>query len=71
MRMNNNFGNSMFMDNESVEDNSINYTEFGFQMNSNYFKNKHNNAINSNNNLLLSPNTSEINLKDIKDIKEE
>ena len=71
MRMNNNFGNSMFMDNESVEDNSVNFTEFGFQMNSNYFKNKNNNINNSNNNLLLSANTSEINLKDIKDIKDE
>ena len=71
MRMNNNFGNSMFMDNESVEDNSVNFTEFGFQMNSNYFKNKNNNINNSNNNLLLSANTSEINLKDIKDIKDD
>ena len=71
MKTNNNFGNSMFMDNESVEDNSVNFTEFGFQMNSNYFKNKNNNINNSNNNLLLSANTSEINLKDIKDIKDE
>ena len=73
MKMNNNLGNSMFMDNESVEDNSVNFTEFGFQMNSNYFKNKNNNnnINNSNNNLLLSANTSEINLKDIKDIKDE
>ena len=71
MKMNNNFGNSMFMDNESVEDNSVNFTEFGFQMNSNYFKNKNNNINNSNNNLLLSANTSEINLKDIKEIKDE
>ena len=71
MKTNNNFGNSMFLDNESVEDNSVNFTEFGFQMNSNYFKNKNNNINNSNNNLLLSANTSEINLKDIKDIKDE
>ena len=71
MKTNNNFGNSMFMDNESVEDNSVNFTEFGFQMNSNYFKNKNNNINNSNNNLLLSANTSEINLKDIKDIKDD
>ena len=71
MKMNNNLGNSMFMDNESVEDNSVNFTEFGFQMNSNYFKNKNNNINNSNNNLLLSANTSEINLKDIKDIKDD
>ena len=71
MKTNNNFGNSMLMDNESVEDNSVNFTEFGFQMNSNYFKNKNNNINNSNNNLLLSANTSEINLKDIKDIKDE
>ena len=71
MKMNNNLGNSMFMDNESVEDNSVNFTEFGFRMNSNYFKNKNNNINNSNNNLLLSANTSEINLKDIKDIKDE
>ena len=47
MKTNNNFGNSMFMDNESVEDNSVNFTEFGFQMNSNYFKNKNNNINNS------------------------
>ena len=71
MKTNNNFGNSMFLDNESVEDNSVNFTEFGFQMNSNYFKNKNNNVNNSNNNLFLSANTSEINLKDIKDIKDE
>ena len=71
MKMNNNLGNSMFMDNESVEDNSVNFTEFGFRMNSNYFKNKNNNINNSNNNLLLSANTSEINLKDIKDIKDD
>ena len=71
MKMNNNLGNSMFIDNESVEDNSVNFTEFGFQMNSNYFKNKNNNINNSNNNLLLSANTSEINLKDIKDIKDD
>ena len=71
MKTNNNLGNSMFMDNESVEDNSVNFTEFGFQMNSNYFKNKNNNINNSNNNLLLSANTSEINLKDIKDIKDD
>jgi len=70
MKMNNNFGNSLFMDNESIGDNSINYTEFGFSINNNnnYFNNKNNNIINSNNNLLLSANNSEINLKDIKDI---
>ena len=72
MKTNNNFGNSLFFDNESVGDNSINYTEFGFGINNNnYFKNKNNNIMNSNNNLLLSANTSEINLKDIKDIKDE
>ena len=70
MKMNNNFGNSLFMDNESIGDNSINYTEFGFSINNNnnYFNNKNNNILNSNNNLLLSANNSEINLKDIKDI---
>mgnify|MGYP007070014350 FL=1 len=70
MKMNNNFGNSLFMDNESIGDNSINYTEFGFSINNNnnYFNNKNNNIMNSNNNLLLSANNSEINLKDIKDI---
>ena len=74
MKMNNNFGSSLFLDNESVGDNSINYTEFGFAINNNnnYFKNKSNNNImNLNNNFLLSANTSEINLKDIKDIKDE
>ena len=69
MKMNNNFGNSLFMDNDSVGDNSINFTEFGFATNNNnYFNNKNNNMMNSNNNLLLSANNSEINLKDIKDI---
>ena len=70
MKMNNNFGNSLFMDNESIGDNSINYTEFGFSINNNnnYFNNKNNNILNSNNNLLLSANNSEINLKDIKEI---
>ena len=69
MKMNNNFGNSLFMDNDSVGDNSINFTEFGFSTNNNnYFNNKNNNMMNSNNNLLLSANNSEINLKDIKDI---
>ena len=71
MRMNNNCGHSMFFDNESVGDNSINLTEYGFGMNNNnYFKNK-NNIINLNNNLLLSANNSEINFKDINNLNNE
>ena len=75
MKLNNNFGNSLFNDNESVGDNSINFTEYGFGMNNNnnyFFKNKNNNnVLNSNNNLLLSANTSEVNLKDINILKDE
>ena len=72
MKMNNNFGNSLFIDNDSVGDNSINYTEYGFGVNNNnYFKNKNNNMMNLNNNLIFSANTSDINLKDIKDLKDE
>ena len=72
MKLNNNFGNSLLNDNESVGDNSINFTEYGFGMNNNnyIFKNK-NNIINSNNNLLFSANTSETNLKDINILKDE
>ena len=71
MRMNNNCGHSMFFDNESIGDNSINLTEYGFGMNNNnYFKNK-NNIINLNNNLLLSASNSEINFKDINNLNNE
>ena len=69
MKMNKNFGNSLFIDNDSIGDNSFNYTELGLGLNSNYFINK--NIMNSNNNLLLSGNTSDFNLKDIKDLKDE
>ena len=73
MKMNNNFGNSLFIDNESVGDNSINFTEYGYgngMNNNSFFKNK-NNAMNSNNNLLLSPNMSGINLKDVNNFKDD
>ena len=69
MKMNKNFGNSLFIDNDSIGDNSFNYTELGLGLNSNYFINK--NIMNSNNHLLLSANTSDFNLKDIKDLKDE
>jgi hypothetical protein len=78
MKMNNNFGNSLFNDYDSVGENSINLTEYGYGgfgngMNNNYnsfFKNK-NNAMNSNNNLLMSPNMSDINLKDVNNLKDD
>ena len=78
MKMNNNYGNSLFNDYDSVGENSINLTEYGYGgfgngMNNNYnsfFKNK-NNAMNSNNNLLMSPNMSDINLKDVNNLKDD
>jgi hypothetical protein len=78
MKMNNNFGNSLFNDYDSVGENSINLTEYGYGgfgngMNNNYnsfFKNK-NNAMNSNNNLLMSPNMSDINLKNVNNLKDD
>ena len=75
MKMNNNFGNSLFIDNESVGDNSINFTEYGYgngmNNNSNYFFKNKNNVMNLNNNLLLSPNMSGINFKDANNFKDD
>ena len=75
MKMNNNFGNSLFIDNESVGDNSINFTEYGYgngvNNNSNYFFKNKNNGMNLNNNLLLSPNMSGINFKEANNFKED
>ena len=75
MKMNNNFGNSLFIDNESVGDNSINFTEYGYgngvNNNSNYFFKNKNNGMNLNNNLLLSPNMSGINFKEANNFKDD
>jgi len=75
MKMNNNFGNSLFIDNESVGDNSINFTEYGYgngvNNNSNYFFKNKNNGMNLNNNLLLSPNMSGINFKEVNNFKDD
>jgi hypothetical protein len=75
MKMNNNFGNSLFIDNESVGDNSINFTEYGYgngvNNNSNYFFKNKNNVMNLNNNLLLSPNMSGINFKEANNFKDD
>lgn len=67
MKTNNylNLGNSLFNNgNDSLGDSLLNFTEIGIGTGNN---NNINKRINLNNNLLLSTNLSDINLKDIKD----
>ena len=60
-----NLGNSLFNNgNDSLGDSLLNFTEIGIGTGNN---NNINKRINLNNNLLLSTNLSDINLKDIKD----
>ena len=66
MKTNNylNLGNSLFNNgNDSLGDSLLNFTEIGIGTGTN----NNNKRININNNNILSPNISDINIKDIKD----